>query len=90
MKLYTFTYTKADGKSSKRVLAAHNAPSKFYMGTDLSELSMEDQALYASEVNAAKEVYLEKVKALNDKYDLNFKLRQFDPEKMTDLVEEEI
>lgn len=90
MNILNFKYTKSDGKVSERVLLTHATPSKFYSGTDISSLDMEDQVAYAQAVQAAKDIYLETVKALNDKYDLNFNFRQFDPSKMTELVEEEI
>lgn len=90
MNILNFKYTKSDGKVSDRVLLIHGHPQKMYTGTDISALSMEDQVAYAQAVQAAKDVYLATVKALNDTYDLNFNFRQFDPSKMSEVVEEEI
>lgn len=90
MNILNFKYTKSDGKTSNRVLLTHGAPSKFYSGTDITSLDMDDQVAYSQAVQAAKDIYLETVKALNDKYDLNYNFRQFDPTKMSEVVEEEI
>ena len=90
MHILTFNYTKTDGKKSKRVIAVHNTPQKLYAGTDISTLSMEDQALYAIKVQKAKDAYLEVVKHINDEFDLNYNFRQFKPELMSEIVEEHI
>lgn len=90
MRTLTFKYTKADGKVSKRVLLVSAEPTKLYAGTDISSLSDEDQVAYINDVAEAKELYLQMIKSLNDKYDLNFNFRQFKPENMSDIVEDDI
>lgn len=90
MIIYTFKYTKSDGTVSNRVLAPANLPNKFYSGVDITELSTEDQALYISEVDAAKTQFAEKMQEINNKYDLNHRFRQFDPAKMTEVKHEDI
>lgn len=90
MNILNFKYTKSDGKTTDRVLLIHGAPSKLYAGTDISSLDMEAQVSYSQAVQAAKDIYLATVKALNDQYDLNYNYRQFDPTKMSEVVEEEI
>jgi hypothetical protein len=90
MNILTFTYTKALDSVSERVLVVSAEPNKMYKGTDISSLSMEDQAEYIDELSAAKEMYLDFVKHINNKYDLNFNFRQFDPAKMTNIVREDI
>ena len=90
MRTLTFKYTKADGKVSERVLLVSAEPTKLYAGTDISSLSDEDQVAYINDVAEAKELYLQMIKSLNDKYDLNFNFRQFKPESMSDIVEEDI
>lgn len=90
MKTLTFKYTKADGKVSERVLLVSAEPTKLYAGTDISSLSDEDQVAYINDVAEAKDLYLQMIKSLNDKYDLNFNFRQFKPESMSDIVEEDI
>ncbi len=90
MIIHTFKYTKSDGSESKRTLATMQMPSKFYQGVDISELSTEDQALYITEFDHIKNEYLKQVAAVNKKYDLDHRYRQFDPNKMTELVQEDI
>ena len=86
MKTITFNYTKADGKQSNRVVVLSNEPNKFYSGTDITELDVEEQGAYIADVALAKEIYLEILKNINDKYDLNHNYRQFKPEGMSDIV----
>jgi enoyl-CoA hydratase/carnithine racemase len=90
MKTLTFKYTKADGKVSDRVLVVSAEPNKFFAGTDISSLSDEDQVAYINAIQKAKDVYLDAIKDINDHFDLNFNFRQFDPTKMSDVVEEDI
>lgn len=90
MKTLTFKYTKADGKVSDRVLLVSAEPNKFYAGTDISSLDMEAQVAYIQSVQRAKEAYLEAIKAINDEFDVNYNFRQFDPAKMSDVVDEDI
>jgi hypothetical protein len=88
MKITTFKYTKADGSTSKRTILVSAEPTKLVSGTDISGLSTEDQVLYSMEVQRIKDVYLEALKLVNDKYDLNHNYRQFKPEGMSDVVED--
>ena len=90
MKTLVFNYTKADGKVSHRVLAVSNEPTKNYSGTDISELDTDAQVDYLMAVNAAKNAYLEALKSINDKFDLNHNYRQFNPENMSNVVSEYI
>jgi hypothetical protein len=90
MNILTFTYTKAPDSVSERVLVVSAEPNKMYKGTDISSLSQEEQGKYLDELSAAKEMYLDFVKHINDKFDLNYNFRQFDPAKMTNIVREDI
>ena len=90
MKIISFKYTKADGKQSDRTILVSAEPTTLYAGTDLSSLSAEDQVSYINEVALAKEVYLERLKQINAEYDMNFNYRQFKPENMANIVEEDI
>ena len=90
MNILTFTYTKTPDSVSERVLVVSAEPNKMYKGTDISNLSMEDQAKYIEMANEAKEMYLDMIKKLNDVFDLNHNFRQFDPAKMTNIVREDI
>lgn len=90
MQLNTFNYTKADGTKSTRVLATFHSPTKFYAGTDITELSIEDQALYLEKLEFLHSQYLEAISHLNNDFDLNHRYRQFDAAKITDLKTETI
>lgn len=90
MNLITFKYTKADGKQSERVLAPLIIPNTMYEGIDISELSMEQQALFVQEVSDAKQVYLGKLAEIQNKFDVKTMYRRFDPSKMTNVVKENI
>lgn len=90
MKTLSFSYTKADGKTSNRVIVVSNEPNKFYSGTDITELDAEDQGAYIAAVATAKELYLDMLKNINNTFDLNHNYRQFKPEGMADIVTEEI
>ena len=90
MKIISFKYTKADGKTSNRVIALSNEPTTLYAGTDITSLDAEDQVSYANEVQLAKDMYLEMLKNINNTYDLNFNYRQFKPENMANIVTEDI
>lgn len=90
MKILSFDYTKADGKVSKRTIVVSAEPTKLYAGTDISSLDEEDQALYIAQVQKAKEIYLEMLANANQTFDLNYNYRQFKPENMARVEEEEI
>ena len=86
MKTINFTYTKADGKQSNRMVVVSNEPTKFVSGTDISELEPVDQVQYVEEVIKAKEIYLEMLKQINSEFDVEHNYRQFKPECMSDIV----
>lgn len=88
--IYSFKYTDAKGRTSDRVLMAHNIPSTMYSGTDITELDEEQRGLFIAEVDAAKDRYAKELQAIIEKYDLNYKYRQFRSEKMTDITKESI
>lgn len=88
MNIITFTYTKTDGSKSKRVLSPSVFPNTMYEGTDISELSMEEQVDYVQALGTLHDEYLAKVSDLNVIFDVNNRYRRFDPSKMTDVVKE--
>lgn len=90
MQIYTFKYTKANGVASDRVLVPFVEPSKHFGGMDISELSTEEQALYISEVERVRHDYYENLNKLTEKYDLVRRYRQFDPDKMSNVVTEDV
>lgn len=90
MNILTFTYTKAPDSVSERVLVVSAEPNKMYKGTDISELSHEEQAQYLIELNKVYEDYLINIRTLEEDFDLRHRYRQFDPAKMTNIVREDI
>lgn len=90
MNIITFTYTKADGKQSKRVISPVVMPNKMYEGTDLSELSPQDQVIYCQELGKLQDFHKERIAALQAEFDLKNRYRRFDHSKMTQIIEEAV
>lgn len=65
-------------------------PGTLYAGTDITELDEEQRGLFIAEVEAARAKFAKEMQAITDKYDLNYKYRQFRSEKMTDVTKETI
>lgn len=90
MNIISFTYTKADGTASKRVLSPVVQPFTMYEGTDLSELTMEGQVQYCQALGRLQDEHTQKVLLLQASFDLGKRYRRFDPKKMTDVVKEAV
>lgn len=90
MKTITFTYTKSDGKQTKRVLMSYTEPNKFYEGIDVSEISETAQVEFAMAMDAAYNKYLAEITGIKSQFDLTHSYRRFDADKMTALVREHI
>ena len=90
MKTITFTYTKADGKQTNRVLMSYTEPNKFFEGTDVSELSDIAQVEFALKMDEAHKEYLDKITQIRNEFDLNHSYRRFYPENMTNIVVEHL
>lgn len=88
MLILTFNYTKADGSISKRVIAPHTQPTHLYSGTDISELEIEEQVKFTSDLNNLHDKHASEMAELIDRHDLNRRYRQFKPECMTDIKRE--
>ena len=87
MNIITFTYTKADGKVSQRVLVPLITPNKMYEGIDISELGeVVDQVQFTLDMEAARNRYLEEIAKIEAWYGVKNQYRRFDPAKMTDIV----
>lgn len=87
MKFIEFDYTKADGSKSHRVILSEDPPlRKHVFGVDITGLSNVEQALFAAEMAQANKAYIEKCISIRAKFDVTHNLRQFDPEKMTNMV----
>jgi hypothetical protein len=90
MKTITFTYTKSDGNSTKRVLMPYTEPSKFYEGVDVSELSDNAQVEFATRMDEAYDKYLSEMTRIKAEFDLVHSYRRFAPDKMTEIVVEHL
>ena len=90
MNTLTFTYTKADATTSKRVFYPLVHPSHLYGGIDISVLEVTDQIQFIDAMEEAKTEYQTAIRRIRDEFDLNQDYRQFDPKKMTDVVAEDI
>ena len=88
MKVLEFTYTKANGDTSKRTVVEVAKPSKFIAGFDISEVDPEVMLELAAEYNALETQFAEARLALQVKYDIKHNFRQFDPDRMTNTTHE--
>ena len=87
MKVLTFNYTKADGKTSERTLAATVVPGDKYAGIDITELDPSELNSFMKDMQNIHQVYLDMLKGVQAKYDLKHNYRQFFANKMTDIEE---
>lgn len=90
MNLITFTYTKADGKSSDRVISPIVVPGRFYEGIDISELDEVQQAEYVMAIDVAKAAFAAECAKIQYQYDVKTMYRRFDASRMTAVVFEEL
>lgn len=90
MKLMEFNYTKANGTTSQRSVIEVVKPTKNYEGMDVSDMPQDQFADFIAEYRDLLNKQYEAKMALIHKYDLTHNYRQFIPEKMTDLVTEQI
>lgn len=90
MNIITFSYTKANGKTSERVLSPIIYPNTMYEGIDISELDVNDQCAYIAELDAAKSDFADDCRRIQEKFDVETMYRRFDPSKMTNVVKEDI
>lgn len=85
MKVISFTYTKADKSQSLRTIVALAEPSKNFFGIDISELDIEDQAIFINELEVILENKKKEVEELMEKYDIRTNYRTFCPDRMSDI-----
>ena len=86
--MLSFQYTKEDGKVSDRVFIPLESPTNKYFGIDISELSIEDQGIFAAKMQKIQEDKEQAEHALMHDFDIKFKFRYFVPEKMSNIVDE--
>lgn len=88
MQVKSFTYTKKDGSTSRRVVMVTRQPSNMLMGVDISELDKESADEYVIAHSRILDSYMAAMKELDATYDVRNRVRQFDPLKMTEITEE--
>lgn len=88
MTILNFKYTKPNGSISDRVFVPLINPNTMYEGIDISELSEEQQAIFACAVQQAKEEFALKLVNLKEEFDVKTMYRRFDPTKMSDITKE--
>lgn len=86
MQVLTFTYEKASGKVSDRVLMVLVKPSDKYAGIDMSDIDPVEAGKFVAKYNELHDEFLANVKALQNQFDLKHNYRQFDVDKMTNIV----
>lgn len=77
MKLAKFEYTDTKGKTTQREVFVLGMPTNKLNGIDVTELSVEDQALFAFEYDMLVEEFHKKVDALKARFDVKHNFRQF-------------
>ena len=86
MNFIEFTYTKTDGKTSKRVVVPLISPSTFVEGIDVTSLNESDFVDFCREFSALKSDHHNQVMEKLAQYDLRHNYRKFIPEQMSDVT----
>lgn len=86
MKFVEFTYTKANGETSKRAIIELVTPTSHVEGIDVSTLSEDDFASFTQAMSQLKTAQHNETMSLLDTYDLNHNYRRFIPENMSDIT----
>ncbi len=79
MHIETFKYTKANGETSTRRVLVTTEPTTLLGGYDMSELSATEQEHFARAVKEAHDAYFAESKSLCNKFDMNYRYRNFKP-----------
>jgi hypothetical protein len=88
MKVKEFTYKKANGDVSQRVLVELVTPSEHIEGIDVTNLDMDRYVEFITELNAIEhELFTRRMKLYND-FDLQHNYRRFIPSQMTNVTTE--
>ena len=86
MNFMEFTYTKADGTTSKRAILPLLSPSKHIEGIDLTQLPENEFVQFCREFSALKSDHHNQVMEKLAKFDLTHNYRCFNPDKMSDVT----
>ena len=90
MKFIKFDYTDLKNKTTHREALVVQEPTDKVACIDLSELNPETQAEFIAQYDAIRNTFLEQVKALQKTFEVQHRYRQFFPDRMCDLLEEEV
>lgn len=90
MKLVEFTYTKADGTSSRRAVIEVVQPTKFFEGMDVSQMPEDQFAEFTKEYRELLEKQYTDKMHIMQKYDLKHNYRRFTPENMSEIITDHI
>jgi hypothetical protein len=85
--MLSFQYTK-ENKVTDRVFIPLETPTDKYFGIDITELSEEEQGVFAAMFSKIIEDKEEAVHSLMSEFDLKFKFRYFIPSKMSNISKE--
>lgn len=89
MKFLTFDYVDSKNKESSRQCIQLSVPQPHYLCIDVAELEPQDMVYLQNELEAAEK----DAKRIRDeilaKYDVSKNYRYFNPENMTNVVEED-
>lgn len=58
----SFTYTKADGSSTDRVVLVLKEPTDMMLALDITEFSLEERSVYEAEIKDAEDTFKESIK----------------------------
>ena len=86
MKTIEFTYTKADGSVSTRMLVPVITPANYYEGIDVSQMPNDEFAAFAVAYSELREKQIKELQALQEGFDLKHNYRRFLTERMSNIV----
>lgn len=85
-RLEEFTYTKANGDTSRRAVIVTSTPSNKVAGYDTTELDNDSFSDFLIEFNALLDRQKQEFAELIAKHDLKHNYRQFIPDNMSDIT----
>lgn len=88
MNILEFDYTDAKGKKTKRTAVELSHPTDLYLTIDVAELSPDVQLALIVDLKFLKERYDKQIFDVMANYDIKHNLRNFNVEKMENIVVE--
>lgn len=86
MNFIEFTYTKADGTTSKRAVIPLLGPTEFVEGIDVSQMPEEDFAVFCQQFSELKNAQHNQTMEMLAQFDLRHNYRRFIPKNMSDVT----